>query len=394
MPLAAWWSLVRRDPLTLTVVVLGGLAAPALVSAADMTWAWRPLSRATFTSVNAVAQLFGAAETDPSQYLIVLDGFAVEIAAACSGLEGFALVTGLIAIYFWIDRRSLDFRRAWILLPVGLLLSFGFNVVRITLLLVIGARVSPQLAQDGFHGHAGWLMFVLLGLPLVAIARAAPWFRAAPGVGVRLPRAPSLARDPKAALILPFMALMFASLLASTFALVPELWYPLRVLATLAVLAPFAPVLSRLEWRPDALSLGAGLAVGAAWALTAPAASTAETALAQALAALPAAWLAGWAVFRLAGSVLLVPLVEEAFFRGYVLARLDGPGWRRAAAVLVSATLFALLHDRWLAALLSGIVFGLVMLRRGRLGDAVAAHAAANLVLAALAVARGDWAGL
>ena len=91
--------------------------------------------------------------------------------------------------------------------------------------------------------------------------------------------------------------------------------------------------------------------------------------------------------------MLLVPLVEEAFFRGYVLARLDGPGWRRAAAILVSAALFALLHDRWLAAFLSGIVFSLVMLRRGRLGDAVAAHAAANLVLAARAVARGDWAG-
>ena len=103
---------------------------------------------------------------------------------------------------------------------------------------MIGARVSPQLAQDGFHGHAGWLMFVLLGLPLVGIARTVPWFRIAPAAGPRRPGPPSLARDPKAALILPFMALMFASLLASTFALVPELWYPLKVLATLAVLAP------------------------------------------------------------------------------------------------------------------------------------------------------------
>ena len=393
MPPAAWWSLVRRDPLTLAAVVLGGLAAPALVADDDMAWAWSPLARVTFAGVGTLAQLFGTAETDPSQYLIILDGFAVEIAAACSGLEGFALVTGLIAIYFWIDRGSLDFRRAWILLPVGLLLSFALNVVRITLLLVIGARISPQLAQDGFHGHAGWLMFVLLGLPLVGIARTVPWFRIAPAAGPRRPGPPSLARDPNAALILPFMALMFASLLASTFALVPELWYPLKVLATLAVLALFAPVLSRFEWRPDALSIGAGLAVGAAWALTAPAASATDTELAEALAVLPAAWLAGWAVFRVAGSVLLVPLVEEAFFRGYVLARLDGPGWRRAAAILVSAALFALLHDRWLAAFLSGIVFSLVMLRRGRLGDAAAAHAAANLVLAARAVARGDWAG-
>ena len=103
------------------------------------------------------------------------------------------------------------------------------------------------------------------------------------------------------------------------------------------------------------------------------------------------AWLAAWVALRVVGSVLLVPLVEEAFFRGYLLTRLDGPGWRRVAAILASAGLFALLHDRWIAALLTGLVLGLVMLRRGRLADAVAAHAAANLVLATLVVARGDW---
>ena len=50
-----------------------------------MAWAWSPLARVTFAGVGTLAQLFGTAETDPSQYLIILDGFAVEIAAACSG---------------------------------------------------------------------------------------------------------------------------------------------------------------------------------------------------------------------------------------------------------------------------------------------------------------------
>lgn len=386
----AWVRFLRRDPVTPTLLVLLGLVGPDIVSGADLAWNWNPLARVTFESVAALASLFGAAQTVPAEYLVILDYFEVEIAAACSGIQGFALTLGFLALAFWIDRAGLNFRRAWILVPLGLLASFVLNVVRITMLLVIGARVSPELALDGFHGHAGWLMFVLLGFGLVAVARM-PWFRRTAARAAPRPAPPPLVKDRNAALIVPFMGLMFGTLVASTFALVPELWYPLRIAATALAVLPFLPWYRALDWTPDPVAIGAGLAVGLVWVLTQPAATSGEDALAGALAAAPAAWVAGWAAFRIFGSVLLVPLVEEAFFRGYLQQRLDGPGWRRWAALLASAALFAMLHERWLAGFLAGLVFGLAMLRRGRLTDAVAAHAAANLVLAATAVAQGDW---
>jgi exosortase E/protease (VPEID-CTERM system) len=111
-----------------------------------------------------------------------------------------------------------------------------------------------------------------------------------------------------------------------------------------------------------------------------------------ALLALAPAAAALWVAVRLLGTVILVPVVEELFFRGYVLARLDrgGVAWR-ALAVVVSTAGFAALHDRWLVAALAGLVFAVVYLRRGRLSDAVAAHVAANALVAAAAVWRGDW---
>jgi len=49
------------------------------------------------------------------------------------------------------------------------------------------------------------------------------------------------------------------------------------------------------------------------------------------------------------------------------------------------------LHGRWLLAGVAGVILSLVYLHRGRLADAVAAHALANGIIAAVAVWRGDW---
>lgn len=61
-------------------------------------------------------------------------------------------------------------------------------------------------------------------------------------------------------------------------------------------------------------------------------------------------------------------------------------------AALITAGLFALLHDRWAEAFVAGLVFSVVARRSGRIADAIAAHAAANLVVFAVAAATGNLA--
>lgn len=74
------------------------------------------------------------------------------------------------------------------------------------------------------------------------------------------------------------------------------------------------------------------------------------------------------------------PVVEELFFRGLLLRALQrrvGPGW----AVALSSVLFGLAHLQGpqLPALVAlGVLLGLLVVRTGRLGGAIVAHAVFN----------------
>jgi len=51
-----------------------------------------------------------------------------------------------------------------------------------------------------------------------------------------------------------------------------------------------------------------------------------------------------------------------------------------------------LLHgDRWLAGTLAGLIYAFAFLRRGRIGDAVIAHATTNALLAVWVLAGSRW---
>jgi CAAX prenyl protease-like protein len=95
---------------------------------------------------------------------------------------------------------------------------------------------------------------------------------------------------------------------------------------------------------------------------------------------------------------VIVPIVEELAFRGllyrWVISRdfqtvaFDRLSW---VALGVSSALFGLLHSRPVAGALAGAVFALVMVRTGRLSDAIASHIAANAIIIAWAIAVGQW---
>ncbi len=97
--------------------------------------------------------------------------------------------------------------------------------------------------------------------------------------------------------------------------------------------------------------------------------------------------------------MVLVPIAEELAFRGYLLRRLvstdfETVGWRTFAGApfVISSVAFGILHrERWLAGTIAGAIFALAQLRRGRIGDAIVAHAIANALLAAWVLVAGNW---
>jgi CAAX prenyl protease-like protein len=61
------------------------------------------------------------------------------------------------------------------------------------------------------------------------------------------------------------------------------------------------------------------------------------------------------------------------------------------AAVAISSAAFGALHGRWLAGTLAGVVYAFAFYRRGKLFDAVLAHATTNALIAVSVVAAGNW---
>lgn len=96
-----------------------------------------------------------------------------------------------------------------------------------------------------------------------------------------------------------------------------------------------------------------------------------------------------WFVFRGIGTVILVPLVEEMFFRLYLESALRGsapdrpaPPWRSVLAALGTAAL----HDRWAEAFAAGLILSWVVRRTGRITAGILAHATANLIVFGAAI--------
>ena len=392
-PPTRWSTLLRQRGWVVLLCLLAGLAAPFVAQNAQGLWRIQALSDATFHCVAWLMQAVGyAVDVNYARREIGTESFTAAIAPLCSGIEGIGLITFFITLYLGLFRRELRFPAALWLYPLGILASWLLNVVRIAVLIAIGVGGNPTLAVNGFHSHAGWLMFTLLALAIVLLARSSGLLLAESGRAPR-PTLPFLA-DPVVAQILPFAIFMASALLASTFATMPALVYPLRALAMAAGLALFLPYLRRLEWRVDPLALGVGLGIGLLWAATAPEPSASDQVLARALETLSPPVLGGWVLARVLGTVLLVPVIEELFFRNYLLQRLGGSAaqpLRLALGVLVTAALFGALHDRWALAFVAGLAYAALRLRSGRISDAILAHMASNAWIAGVALWANDW---
>jgi exosortase E/protease (VPEID-CTERM system) len=354
---------------------------------------WRPLADATFwVSKQQLALLYPDVVADASRRILGTPAFRVEIAPSCSGYEGIGLIVAFVGVYLWLFRQHLRFPQALLLLPIGAAIVWLFNTVRITALISIGSSWSPQMAAGGFHSQAGWISFIAVALLVVAATHRAGLF-GRDGDAAPAPAHALLA----SALLMPFVVLMLASIVTTAFAPGFDAWYPLKVLLAAGALWYFRSVYRQLAWGWSWESVAIGTGVFALWILLEPAPES-PPALRVELAGLPA-WVAAlWLAFRIVGSVVIVPLVEELAFRGYLLRKLAArnfeevdPGRFAPFAFLASSLLFGLLHGRWLAGTLAGMAYALAVYRRGRIGDAVAAHGTTNGLIALWVLSLGEW---
>jgi CAAX prenyl protease-like protein len=101
---------------------------------------------------------------------------------------------------------------------------------------------------------------------------------------------------------------------------------------------------------------------------------------------------------RLAGSALVVPIIEELFWRSFIMRWIDKPDFlsldpRNVShrGLLISSALFALEHTQWFAGFLAGLAYGWLYRKTGKLWLPILAHAITNGMLGLWVLNTGNW---
>jgi exosortase E/protease (VPEID-CTERM system) len=281
------------------------------------------------------------------------------------------------------------------LLPAGAALIFLLNSVRIAALILIGNAGALRIATGGFHSQAGWIAFNLVALGFTVASSRVPWLSNAKSAD----SAAAPVENPTAAWLMPFVMILAVGVLSRALTGDFEWLYPLRFFAAAITMMFFSRKYAGFDWRFDWFGPLVGLIVFALWIapglLASRGADTMPSELSMASPSARNAWLA----VRVLAAVVTVPIAEEFAFRGYLYRRLISAGFESVSlrrfswfAFLVSSILFGALHgSRWPAGIVAGAMYAFVLLRRGRIGDAIAAHATTNALIAIDVLAFHHW---
>ena len=207
------------------------------------------------------------------------------------------------------------------------------------------------------------------------------------------------------ALFMALLALRGAAPAVGSWGFDPRWLYGITVLAVGGLLAWFWREYGELarQTLPSAgealLAVAVGLAVFVLWIqLDAPWMTLGEAS--AGFVPLTAAGGLDWPLIavRWIGAALLVPLMEELFWRSFLMRWIERPVFEGVdpqrvglRAIAISTFVFMLAHTLWLAAIIAGLAYALLYARSGKLWLPVIAHAVTNGALGAWVVATGNW---
>ena len=101
---------------------------------------------------------------------------------------------------------------------------------------------------------------------------------------------------------------------------------------------------------------------------------------------------------RIAGAALVVPVMEELFWRSFLLRWLDTPAFESVdpaqvsfKSALMTSVLFGFEHNLWLAGIVAGAAYCALYMRHRTIWSPILAHAVTNGLLGVWVVTTGSW---
>lgn len=358
------------------------------------------LALAFYTLIGSTEPVLSLRDGTP---LLSAPGFAILIGAPCAGYQGLLASASLMAGLIILDWPTLRHGRALILGLVTVVGVFVLNSVRIALLFHIGVSYSSVMAIDGFHSYFGTLSLLLV----VGVAMLAMQHRSFRQTGRDMNRdaEPTFTNSPihwgakDGMLILPLAIYLGIGMVLGLFIAGFNWTYPLLAASGLGLMALWRDQIGHeFSGGLSLTGFSMGVVIYLLWMAMVPSDPTADAAFAVELHSVPMSLMIGWIVFRLIGFSIVVPVLEELTFRGGLHRLINGKlspftGERAAAlfAFTLSSLAFGYMHANFIAGTIAGAGFGLLVLRSGRIGDAIIAHAVTNLLLAMTAMVTSRW---
>lgn len=203
--------------------------------------------------------------------------------------------------------------------------------------------------------------------------------------------------------VVPFVIFIVLTFFQGAFGESFRYWiYLFKTLVGAWLIWEFGPKICEMKWSFSWEAVGVGLAVFGVWvgldSLYPKMTTTAQpwNPQAQFGSSAELAWL--FVFVRIAGSTLIVPPLEEVFYRSFLYRYIAKPefetielGKFMVKPFLITAAVFGAAHYEWLSAIFCAIALQALVIRHKRLGDAMTAHAVANLLLGLWVVWKGAW---
>jgi CAAX prenyl protease-like protein len=230
------------------------------------------------------------------------------------------------------------------------------------------------------------------------------------------PIASKLSSSPALSRVLPFAIFLALTAAQGLFGEGGRYWiYAVKTLVGAIILWQVWPHVAEMRWRVSGAAIGIGVVIFALWVGLDPLvpnqqklwvqlglskASEVPVVLWNPFAQFGEASLLGWffVIVRIAGTTLVVPPLEEAFYRSFLYRWIASPDFQSQPLgqfawkpFLITALIFGFAHNEWLAGILCAAAYQGLVCWRKNLGEAMTAHAVTNLLLGIYVVSRSQW---